>query len=51
MITLDASNIEKNLSTALQFSDSTIFKIKFKGDKTDFDRLLKIRECYPKKDC
>lgn len=49
MITLDASSIEKNLSTARQFSDSTIFKIKFKGDKTDIDRLLKIRECYPKK--
>ena len=49
MITLDASSIEKNLSTAHTFSDSKIFKIKFKGDVTDIDRLLKIREHYPKK--
>ncbi len=49
MITLDASNIEKNLSIARTFSNSKIFKIKFKGDETDIDRLLKIREHYPKK--
>ena len=49
MITLDASSIEKNLSTARKFSDCEIYKIKFKGDKTDIDRLIKIRECYPKK--
>ena len=49
MITLDASSIEKNLSTASAYIDCEIFKIKFKGDDTDINRLLKIREKFPKK--
>tara|TARA_B100001121_G_scaffold277477_1_gene267427 strand:+ start:548 stop:1546 length:999 start_codon:yes stop_codon:yes gene_type:complete len=49
MITLDASSIENNLKTARIYIDCKIFKIKFKGDSTDIDRLVKIREQFPKK--
>ncbi len=49
MITLDASTIKKNLTTASNYEDCEIFKIKFKGDHTDIDRLLKIRMRFPKK--
>ncbi|MDG2186790.1 MAG: dipeptide epimerase [Hyphomicrobiales bacterium] len=49
MATIDISSLEKMLTKANKFKEYKTFKIKLKGILSDFKKLTKIREAYPKK--